>query len=1129
MDRESAIRKIKETFENPFDKGCFVDFIKGLFNHIEIENKHPYSGNFIPDAFRDCISTLQRIAKYEDSDENKIDILIVNLKKKTSLEKARSMQRNFIAWYLNGSRGGVLKDAALVAFISPDSGDWRFSLVKMDYGIEASEEKIKVKQKFTPARRYSFLVGENERSHTAQSRLITVLQNDSSDPTLKDLEEAFSIEKVTKEFFEKYRKLFSDVKESLDKIIQRDQKVKSDFKKKNIETVDFSKKLLGQVVFLYFLQKKGWFGVEQNKEWGSGSKNFLRELFNKRHSDYSNFFNDILEPLFYEALRYDRSHDNNYYSKFNCRIPFLNGGLFDPINDYNWTNTDISIPDELFSNDNITKEGDGGDGILDIFDRYNFTVKEDEPLEKEVAVDPEMLGKVFENLLEVKDRKSKGTYYTPREIVHYMCQQSLINYLYTEINPEGSMDIKEDLEQCKLIGEPDSKQLKFSSSENIKEIVSKEDIEKLIKYGEMVIEHDNQVIKKRKESGRYSFKLPKSIRDNAESIDKKFAFIRVCDPAIGSGVFLVGMMNEIIRARNVLTNHIKNKKNRTIYNFKRHAIQNCLYGVDIDLGAVEIAKLRLWLSLIVDEEDIKQIKPLPNLDYKIVCGNSLLGYPYKSLGLERIEKLKNKLFNITDPNKKQKLRDKIDGEINKLLSNTKKSLGYKVDFDFKIHFSEVFHEKNGFDIVIGNPPYIQLQKNNGKLADLYVNSGFQVFNRNGDIYCLFYEKGLEITKNDSGILCYITSNKWMKTKYGEKLRIYFTKHDPLILIDLGSNIFDGAMVDTNILIIKNQENHNKLLAITMNKELEKINNLLEYLKENSRKLSNLSNEPWFIGSKAEYNLKEKIEKVGKSIKKWDININYGIKTGFNEAFIINQLTYDKLVADDLKSAEILKPVLGGKDLTNYSYKWSGLWLIDSHNGYKNETGDKVLPIEIELYPKVKKHLDKYWLKILKRQDKGITPYNLRNCAYYSEFKKDKVVWLNLNRKWKFSYVEPNMFIEASLNFISTDKNVKFLVGILSSKLHLWFFKKIGRMHDTGGFMCKIDTISNFSIPVITSRNLKIVDRIEKLVNRILTLKKKNSQANIREFEKQIDEMVYKFYGLNKEEIEIIENHNSNKK
>ncbi|MHB8231547.1 MAG: Eco57I restriction-modification methylase domain-containing protein, partial [bacterium] len=290
-------------------------------------------------------------------------------------------------------------------------------------------------------------------------------------------------------------------------------------------------------VFLYFLQKKGWFGVERNAGWGTGPKDFLRRLFEKQITNYDNFFNDILEPLFYEALAQPR--DYNFYSRFNCKIPFLNGGLFDPINNYDWVHTDITLPNELFSNQIITKEGDKGAGILDIFDRYNFTVKEDEPLEKEVAVDPEMLGKVFENLLEANDRKTQGTFYTPREIVHYMCQESLVSYL----------------------------------TAGLEENISKNDISKFIKVGELVGEHEATVISKEKETKDYSYKLPESIRNHAKQIDEKLASVKVCDPACGSGAFLVGMMSEIVKARNVLSIFIE-ENDRTLYDFKRYAIEN---------------------------------------------------------------------------------------------------------------------------------------------------------------------------------------------------------------------------------------------------------------------------------------------------------------------------------------------------------------------------------------------------------------------------------------------------------------------------------------------------------------------------------------------------------------------------
>lgn len=301
MDKNTARHLIRKTFQNAFSKDSFVYFIKNILNYIE-DAPFIYRGNFIPDAFNSYIKTLERIGKYQDSEGKFIDILIVQLKKESSLEHARTMQRNFIAWYLNGSRGGKLKDAALVAFVAPNGKDWRFSLVKMEYKLGKTKTgRIRAKEELTPARRYSFLVGVNESSHTAQSRLVPILEDDINNPTLKQLEESFNIEKVTKEFFEKYRELFHWANEELDSIVNRDPAIKRDFDKKDISTVDFTKKLLGQIVFLYFLQKKGWFGVKRGDEWGLGSKRFLRELFEKKHSDYKNFFNEILEPLFYEA------------------------------------------------------------------------------------------------------------------------------------------------------------------------------------------------------------------------------------------------------------------------------------------------------------------------------------------------------------------------------------------------------------------------------------------------------------------------------------------------------------------------------------------------------------------------------------------------------------------------------------------------------------------------------------------------------------------------------------------------------------------------------------------------------------------------------------------------------------
>lgn len=450
MKRARAIELVKQTFESPFERGRYVRFLRELLNGFDDEGARVNQGARIPEKFQEYVEKMERVGKYA-AGKTEIMLFIVHLKRETSIERARTMQRNFVAWYL--SQGN--KDAALVAFVSPDSVDWRFSLVKMEYRFEERNEKTKVKEELTPARRWSFLVGANEKSHTAQSKFVPILEDDENNPTLERLEEAFNIEKVTREFFEKYRDLFMRTKEALDKAIEAEPAARSDFEAKGVDTVNLAKKLLGQITFLYFLQKKGWFGVPRDAAWGEGSKNFLRELFEKKHGDYKNFFNDILEHLFYDALRNDRSHQDHYYGRFNCKIPFLNGGLFDPMNNYDWVHTDILLPDSLFSNKTKTKEGDTGDGILDVFDRYNFTVKEDEPFEKEVAIDPELLGKAYEKFNairpdnydeflkalksgkkgeESKFNKQYGVYYTPREIVHYMCQQSLINYLYSEVS-----------------------------------------------------------------------------------------------------------------------------------------------------------------------------------------------------------------------------------------------------------------------------------------------------------------------------------------------------------------------------------------------------------------------------------------------------------------------------------------------------------------------------------------------------------------------------------------------------------------------------------------------------------------------------------------------------------------------
>ena len=390
MDQKNAVKLLDNTFNQDFDLERFSLFIKELFNHFNLRINENIP---LRKEYYDYINQMDSLGVYRDNNGDSIEVFAVQLKKTSSRDRARTMQRNLIAKYLKNSGS----NAALVAFYGDDPQDWRFSFVKIEYDLIKDEKgNLKVKEDITPARRFSFLVGKNEPNHTCRRQFLDLIEEESEDPLLKEIEQAFGIENVTLEFFEKYKNLFLKLQKSLEEVIKTDEIVKNEFNKRNIPTADFAKKLMGQIVFIYFLQKKGWLGVDKGEKWGKGPRNFLRKLFNKGMVDYKNFFNDILEPLFYEALATPR--DDDYYRHFDCKIPFLNGGLFEPINDYDWVKTEITLKNNIF------KE------ILDVFDLYNFTIKEDEPLEKEVAVDPEMLGKVFENLLDVDARKSQGAF-----------------------------------------------------------------------------------------------------------------------------------------------------------------------------------------------------------------------------------------------------------------------------------------------------------------------------------------------------------------------------------------------------------------------------------------------------------------------------------------------------------------------------------------------------------------------------------------------------------------------------------------------------------------------------------------------------------------------------------------------
>lgn len=1140
MNEKQARKLIVDTLEAPFDKAQFTSFVTELLNDIE-PAAFNYSGNYIPDKFKDYISKYSRIGKYH-YDGKRIDILAVNLKKTTSLERARTMQRNFVAGYLAGKYGSDnYKDAGLVAFVSPDSADWRFSLVKLDFGY--NEEKSSVHEEYTPAKRWSFLVGENEGSHTAQSQLYPIILNDSTNPSLEDIEHAFNIETVTKEFFLKYRNLFMRTKDDLDRILKKNANVRKEFADKDIDTVDFAKKLLGQIVFLYFLQKKGWFGVPKDRKWGDGSRQYLRELFDGKHIRYKNYFNDVLEPLFYDAIAIDHSHADHWNEHFKSRIPFLNGGLFDAIGGYSWHRTDIELPNSLFSNSNLTSEGDKGDGILDIFDRYNFTVNEDLPMEKEVAIDPEMLGKIFEKLgaitpdkyddwaeavksgnkrKEMQANKKLGVYYTPREIVHYMCQQSLINYLDTELNGvPGSYERIGDPKLDMLGNKSRKGQLKIEA-ECTGIVVPREDIEKLVQEGEYLVEHEEEVAKRDRETKRYSHIIPESIRVNAARIDTALAEIKICDPAVGSGAFPIGMMHEIVKIRTLLTAYLPEKDNRSIYGLKRECIEKSLYGVDIDRGAVEIAKLRFWLSMVVDEIDFENIKPLPNLDYKLVCGNSLLGVEKDVLNeylFKQLEELKPKFFNETNKTKKDGLKKQIEALIDEITE------GKKI-FDFEVYFSEVFHEKSGFDVVIANPPYVQLQKMTAPEKKALNNAHYETYRSTGDIYCLFYERGFNLLRK-CGVLTFITSNKWMRADYGSNLRGFFVvKTKPENLIDFaGVKVFE-ATVDTNILILRKEGKCKEVSACRLGDDFHLGESLGEYFEKNKVSIKPKGDESWVVAGSAEMAIRRKIERLGTPLKDWDISINYGIKTGYNEAFIIDSAKRDELIASDPNSAEIIKPLLRGRDIKKFRADWKGLWLIATF---------PALHLDINKYSAVRDYLKSFGKRLEQSGGKGCRKKTSNKwfetqdtIAYHAEFEKEKIIYIeimtdNIPEGYEFpafSYDTIGSFVLNTAYIMTGDKlDIKYILPVINSKLYRLVLKFYVVQLQTRQFRMLHQYIEN--IPVLKP-NKDIKAKLNSLVDRILSAKAKDPDADTAALEAEIDILVYKLYELTYDEVMVID-------
>lgn len=1047
MNSAQARQLIKDTFTQPFDKDRFHAFVVNLLNHVDENKSFARNTRYIKDAFKPHVRRVERLGTYTSPEGAVLDVLIVHLTEASKLERARTSLRNFVADHLKERDG---KDAALVAFVSPTEKQWRFSYVKMEYAaIKKESGKVGVESKLTPARRFSYLVGEGESCHTAQTRFLGLLQDTSSDPELSQIEDAFSVEAVTKEFFAKYAELFGDINTALEKLVAKDKAIRDEFKAKNVGTVDFAKKLMGQIVFLYFLQKKGWLGVEKGKDWGTGPRDFLRRLAAGRYGGYKNFFNDVLEYLFYNTLATDRGHEARC-DRFKCRIPFLNGGLFEAPGNYDWRKTDIVLPNELFANSDFVEEGITGTGILDVFDRYNFTVNEAEPLEKEVAIDPEMLGKVFENLIEENRRKGLGAFYTPREIVHYMCQESLINYIETSLNKD-------------------------------KTLVPRADIETFVRLGEQISHYESV-------ETDYSIKMPKNIEKNAKDIDEVLKTITVCDPAVGSGAFPVGMMTEIVRSRAALTPYFNDASERTYYHFKRHAIQNCLYGVDIDAGAVEIAKLRLWLSLVVDEEDVKQIKPLPNLDYKIVAGNSLLGVEknlFNEAQFNQLEVLKPKFFNETDRDKKARLRERIEKLIHELTNG-------RETFDFEIYFSEVFHANKGFDVVIANPPYIsaiEFTSTHSQSERAYLGERYDTASGAYDIYVLFIEQGMRLLC-EGGTLAYINPNKYLSAKYAEALRAYILEHGSLrSLLDVsGIIVFEQAAVYPVVSLIVKQPRTTGGVKLVLPYARQTADYDPRNFFDSSVPFSVLRSLPEFIWG---FLLSPNVDLL--------LKVTQGASTLADVASINASTTAGE--AEDYGACFQNKPVKDALKVVNTGTieRFACLWgtAALTHGGQKYLT--PYLPL-------------------------GRGTVSDRRALLY---RSPKLIFAKMAKACEAFYDDKGEYASVNTNCLYSAKDgvsLGFLAGYCNSRMFMFCYEQyFGSLRMSGGYF-------QFQSPQLRVIPIRKPDKktdkdVEALVQKVLSAKRHDPQADTRELEHEIDRLIYALFNLTREEIKIVEDGN----
>jgi type II restriction/modification system DNA methylase subunit YeeA len=894
----------------------------------------------------------------------------------------------------------------------------------------------------------------------------------------------------------------------------------------------------------------------------------------KSISDY-----DSLYLLFFKVLAVKTKDRRSDIAEKYKHVPYLNSSLFEITKlehqaiGINTLSNSLKLP---LASSTVLKDNNGkrlsGEKetlsyLLEFLDAYNFSSEGTAQVQEDnkTLINASVLGLIYEKLNGYKD----GSFFTPGYITMYMCHETIRRAVVQKFN--DSID-----------------GVTFDSFDD------------LTAY-----------------TRRY-FKT-----DDIAKFNKIVNSIRICDPAVGSGHFLVSALNELIAIKHelgiladkdfkplpidleiendelMITDRFdelfsynpksKDSQNiqKTLFHEKQTLIENCLFGVDINPNSVKICRLRLWIELLKNTyyKESGELEVLPNIDINIKCGNSLISrfdidtpiskalkksklkvqdykdavYEYKNAkSKEQKENLENLIAEIKSNFQSEVASNdrrlikliKLRGELEKLetqdtmfeqtkaeekgykkqrktylneiakleaeLEEIKSNRIYDNAFEWRFEFPEVLADNGdfaGFDVVIGNPPYFSISSIKEQYP-IFERMDYYTFDKGTDIYCLFYELSLNVLKH-SGLITFITSNKWMRAGYGKKLRYIFSKNNPILLIDLGPNVFANATVDTNLITIRKEEvSEYNMRAYT----IEDIKEAQDMYNLEFGTMTELNLDSWVIMSKEERSIVNKIEVNGKPLKDWDLKINSGIKTGYNEAFIIDGATKDRLIAEEPKCAKIIKPLLRGRDIKRYSVMFADLWLITAHNGYSTEKG-RVERIKVEDYPAIKNHLDKYWEAIEKRYDKGDTPYNLRNCAYMEDFEKEKVVYNDITQRLTFFKDLNSYYINNTSYYIAGNEKLSYIATILNSKLIDYYYRKISTQ--LGKKAIRMFTQFVERIPIIAPNAVQETE-ITDLVNKILAAKKENPEADTTELEQEIDLLVYKLYDLTYDEVLIVD-------